>query len=175
MGQYEFEDDEPYVVIEKQTGSVGAFLFGGGTTANLQARYAAVDLALPQRRGRQLSLIVWATTIGAVAGPNLTGAAGWVARTLGLPTLTGPFAVGTVGMLAAAVVIAVFLRPDPLLTARIGVAYVRGSLTDRSIMVATTVALSISFAVQTVLLAVTVLRIWSEPVGEVEADDASKV
>jgi predicted MFS family arabinose efflux permease len=62
--------------------------------------------------------VVWATTIGAVAGPNLTGAAGWVARTFGLPELTGPFAVGTVGMLAAAVVVAVFLRPDPLLTAR---------------------------------------------------------
>ncbi len=50
---------------------VGLFLFGGGTTANLQARYAAVDLAAPARRGRQLSWVVWATTIGAVAGPLL--------------------------------------------------------------------------------------------------------
>ena len=47
---------------------VGLLLFGGGTAANLQARYAAVDLAAPERRGRQLSLVVWATTIGAVAG-----------------------------------------------------------------------------------------------------------
>ena len=50
---------------------VGLFLFGGGSAANYQARYAAVDLAEPSRRGRQLSLVVWATTIGAVAGPNL--------------------------------------------------------------------------------------------------------
>ena len=50
---------------------VGLFLFGGGSAANYQARYAAVDLAEPARRGRQLSLVVWATTIGAVAGPNL--------------------------------------------------------------------------------------------------------
>ena len=46
-------------------------------------------------------------TIGAVAGPNLTGLAGWAARPAGLPALTGPFAVGTVGMLAAGVVVIV--------------------------------------------------------------------
>ena len=37
---------------------------------------------------------------------------------LGIPELTGPFALGSVGMLAAAVVVGVFLRPDPLLIAR---------------------------------------------------------
>ncbi len=97
---------------------VGAVLLGATTAANSGSRYAATDLAPETGRARALSTVVWATTIGAVAGPNLTGAAGWVARTFGLPELTGPFAVGTVGMLAAAVVVAVFLRPDPLLTAR---------------------------------------------------------
>ena len=97
---------------------VGAVLLGATTAANSGSRYAARDLAPEAGRARALSTVVWATTIGAVAGPNLTGAAGWVARTFGLPELTGPFAVGTVGMLAAAVVVAVFLRPDPLLTAR---------------------------------------------------------
>jgi MFS family permease len=62
--------------------------------------------------------VVWATTIGAVAGPNLTGAAGWTAVRLHLPELTGPFAVGTVGILAAGLVVFVALRPDPLLVAR---------------------------------------------------------
>jgi MFS family permease len=51
---------------------VGALLFGFATAANLQARYAATDLATPERRGRALALVVWATTVGAVAGPNLT-------------------------------------------------------------------------------------------------------
>ena len=97
---------------------VGAVLLGATTAANNGSRYAATDLAPEQSRARALSVVVWATTIGAVAGPNLTGAAGWVATTFGLPELTGPFAVGTVGMLAAAAVIAVALRPDPLLTAR---------------------------------------------------------
>ena len=36
-------------------------------------------------RARALSMVVWATTIGAVAGPNLTGPPGAVAPTLGHP------------------------------------------------------------------------------------------
>ncbi|WGX99272.1 MFS transporter [Nocardioides sp. L-11A] len=97
---------------------VGAMMLGAATSANNAARYAATDLATDANRARSLSLVVWATTIGAVAGPNLTGPAGAVADTLGIPELTGPFAIGAVGMLAAAVIVAVLLRPDPLLTAQ---------------------------------------------------------
>ncbi|CAN5240915.1 MFS transporter [soil metagenome] len=97
---------------------VGASLLGSTTATNAQSRYAATDLAPPDRRARSLSLVVWATTVGAVAGPNLSGVAGRAARTLGLPGLTGPFLFGTIAIAAAAVVIAVFLRPDPLLVAR---------------------------------------------------------
>jgi MFS family permease len=97
---------------------LGAALLGSTTAANSQSRYAATDLARPDRRARSLSLVVWATTVGAVAGPNLTGVAGKVARQFGLPALTGPFLFGLVGMTAAAVLIGVFLRPDPLLVAR---------------------------------------------------------
>src|SRR5680860_1249899 len=76
------------------------------------------SLATPERRARALSTVVWATTIGAVAGPNITGFAGSTARSLGLPPLTGPFLFGLAGMLVAALVIGVFMRPDPLLVAR---------------------------------------------------------
>ncbi|HEX7744052.1 MAG TPA: MFS transporter, partial [Micromonosporaceae bacterium] len=97
---------------------LGMLLFGGGTAANLQARYAAVDLAEPSRRGRQLSLIVWATTIGAVAAPNFAALADDVGGGLGLPQLSGPFAFSVVAFLVAGGVLLAFLRPDPLLTAR---------------------------------------------------------
>jgi MFS family permease len=97
---------------------VGAVLLGSTTAANSGARYAATDLAPERHRARALSTVVWATTVGAVAGPNLTGPAGGLADLLGIPALTGPFAVGSLGMLAGALVIAVFLRPDPLLLAR---------------------------------------------------------
>jgi MFS family permease len=97
---------------------VGAALLGTGAAANSAARYAATDLATEDHRARALSTVVWATTIGAVAGPNLSGPSGALADALGIPELTGPFALGTVGLLLAALVLAVRLRPDPLLLAR---------------------------------------------------------
>ncbi|MFF5052536.1 MFS transporter [Micromonospora sp. NPDC000663] len=97
---------------------LGMLLFGGGTAANLQARYTAVDLAEPARRGRQLSLIVWATTIGAVAAPNFAALADRATTGWGLPPLAGPFAFSAAAFVLAAAVLLGLLRPDPLLTAR---------------------------------------------------------
>ncbi len=96
----------------------GTTLLGSATASNNQSRYAATDLARPEKRARALSLVVWATTIGAVAGPNLTGYAGRTGRALGVPTLTGPFVFAGLGMLLAGLVLTVRLRPDPLLVAR---------------------------------------------------------
>ncbi|MCX4473780.1 MFS transporter [Micromonospora sp. NBC_01655] len=97
---------------------LGMLLFGGGTAANLQARYTAVDLAEPARRGRQLSVVVWATTVGAVAAPNFAALADRTTRGWGLPPLAGPFAFSAVAFTLAAGVLLALLRPDPLLTAR---------------------------------------------------------
>ena len=97
---------------------VGTTLLGSATAATNQSRYAATDLAVPRHRARALSMAVWATTVGAVAGPNLTGPAGRAGAALGLPSLTGPFLFGVAGMLGAAVVVALRMRPDPLLVAR---------------------------------------------------------
>lgn len=99
----------------------GLFLFGGGTTAGLQARYAAVDLAPPASQGRHLSLIIWATTLGAVAGPTLAPVAGAMLAPYGLPTLAAPFVVSVVLFAAAGAVLLAWLRPDPMLVAlRVG-------------------------------------------------------
>ncbi len=97
---------------------VGAVLLGAGTSANSAARFAATDLADDANRARSLSVVVWATTIGAVLGPNLTGPAGAFADAVNIPELTGPFAIGAFGMLAAALVAFLLLRPDPLFVAR---------------------------------------------------------
>lgn len=97
---------------------LGSVLFGGATAANSQARYAAADLAEERHRGRDLSVVVWATTIGAVLGPNLVGVAGRLAKTLGIPPLAGPFLFSLVGFVLAAALLALRLRPDPLLHAR---------------------------------------------------------
>lgn len=97
---------------------LGSALFGGATAANNQARYAAADLAEERHRGRDLSIVVWATTIGAVVGPNLVGVAGRLAGVLGIPALTGPFLFSLAGFVLAAVLLTTRLRPDPLLHAR---------------------------------------------------------
>lgn len=97
---------------------LGALLLGATTAVNNGSRYAATDLATEAHRARALSVVVWATTIGAVAGPNLTGAGGSVARSLGIPALTGGFAIGAVVLVVAAAWVAWRLRPDPLLVAQ---------------------------------------------------------
>ncbi|MEI4272545.1 MFS transporter [Klenkia sp. LSe6-5] len=95
----------------------GLLLVGGATASGLQARYAATDAATPQTRGRALSVVVWATTAGAVAGPNLSGVGGSLGRALGLPALAGPFLLSAVSFAAGAAVVGLLLRPDPLLAA----------------------------------------------------------
>ncbi|MCZ2826817.1 MULTISPECIES: MFS transporter [unclassified Modestobacter] len=97
---------------------VGLFLFGAATTSGLQARYAAADLAQPEHRGRSLSLVVWATTIGSVLGPNLAGPADDLGRALGLPALGGAFALSIAVFAVVVLGVLVLLRPDPLLLAR---------------------------------------------------------
>jgi MFS family permease len=110
------------VVVAAVRGSIpllfaGFSFFGGATAAGLQARYAAVDLAPAHLRGRHLSLIVWATTIGAVAGPQFAALAGASLARYGIPTLAGPFFFSVVLFLLAGLSLIVFLRPDPALLA----------------------------------------------------------
>ena len=97
---------------------VGLFLFGSATACGLQARYAAADLATPEHRGRALSLVVWATTVGSVLGPNLAAPGADLGTALGLPALAGAFVVSAVVFAVVAVVLLTLLRPDPLLLAR---------------------------------------------------------
>jgi len=97
---------------------LGAAGIGVGTAASLQARFAAVDLADAEHRGRSLSAVVWAVTVGAVAGPNLIQPGTVVGEALGLPPVAGPFVISGAGLLVATVLLFVGLRPDPLLLAR---------------------------------------------------------
>jgi MFS family permease len=97
---------------------VGLAGAGAATAAALQSRFAATDLAAPQTRGRDLSLVVWSTTVGAVIGPNLAEPGETVGRVLGLPPFSGVFVFAVVAQLLAALAYALFLRPDPLIVSR---------------------------------------------------------
>ncbi|MBP2361993.1 MFS family permease [Streptomyces clavifer] len=142
----------PGLVLAYLIGSVGAALvvtaavvgsfpllllgmagFGAGSSANLQARFAAADLAEPDRRGRAISTVIWATTIGSVLGPNIAAPAGRVFRGTSVPETAGPFAWAAVIFLLTGLVVAVLLRPDPLLTARTLAPQDTGTATKRSL------------------------------------------
>lgn len=97
---------------------VGILLIGAGNAGNLQSRFAATDLAAPQHRGRDLSIVVWSTTIGGVAGPLLLGPGEIVGQAIGMPPQTGSYVFSFVAQCAALALYLVALRPDPLLAAQ---------------------------------------------------------
>ncbi|MFC7878738.1 MFS transporter [Isoptericola sp. NPDC057391] len=97
---------------------VSLFVYGAGTSTNLQARYAGTDLAAPDRRATAASVAMVSTTLGAVAGPNLVEPLGGLATSFGLPALAGPFLLAAVAFLAAGGTLFAFLRPDPFLVAK---------------------------------------------------------
>lgn len=95
----------------------GFLLIGTGQAAGLQSRFAATDLATDRTRGRDLSIVVWATTVGAVLGPNLVGPGEALGEWVGMPPLTGPYLFTVVAQLLGVALYFFALRPDPLLLA----------------------------------------------------------
>lgn len=93
------------------------FIYGAGTATNLQGRYAGTDLAPAHRRATTISIAMVATTIGAVAGPDLIEPLGGLAERLSLVPLTGPFLLAAVAYPAADIILVIMLRPDPYVIA----------------------------------------------------------
>lgn len=89
---------------------IGALLVGGGTAVGFQARYAATDDVEARHRGRSLSIVVWASTAGAVLGPNLIEVGATIAGRLGIPDLAGPWVLTVVALAVASVILGVGLR-----------------------------------------------------------------
>jgi MFS family permease len=97
---------------------VALFLLGAGSATGLQARFAATDLPANKSTARDLSIVVWATTVGAVVSPNLFGPGEILGAWLGLPEMTGPFFITILSQISATCIFWFGLRPDPLLTAQ---------------------------------------------------------
>jgi predicted MFS family arabinose efflux permease len=89
-------------------------MVGVGTAVNLQSRFAATDLSEPGTRGRDLAFVVWATTVGAILGPNLIKPGDALGQSIGLPPLAGPFLFTIAAQVLAAAIYFFLLRPDPL-------------------------------------------------------------
>lgn len=94
-------------------------VYGAGTATNLQARYAGTDLANTTQRATAVSIAMVSTTFGAVAGPNLVEVMGRFAVSISVPSLAGPFILAAVAYILAGLVFLIFLRPDPLIVAKV--------------------------------------------------------
>ena len=92
---------------------LGTFLIGFGNASNNLSRYAAADMVAPERRSVAIGVVVWATTIGGIAGPWLAPIAEEIAPMLGLPALAGPYLVPIVLVAIAGLLSFLVLRPDP--------------------------------------------------------------
>jgi MFS family permease len=91
----------------------GTFLIGFGNSSNNLSRYAAADMAEPERRPVAIGLVVWGSTVGGIVGPLLVPFASDLATRFGLPALAGPYLVPIVMVGAAAAMSYLLLRPDP--------------------------------------------------------------
>lgn len=99
---------------------LGMACFGAATAAGLQGRYAATDAAPEHLRGSAMSLVVWATTIGSVAGPNLSEPGTRLGVALGIDPLAGPFAIAILAFLLSLVSVLFLRRVSPVVRAESG-------------------------------------------------------
>ena len=95
---------------------LGLAAFGFASATNLQSRYAAAELAGPHSRGRTLSFVVWATTLGSVIGPNLTSLAAGLGPRIGVEPLAAPYLFSAIGFGLAALAVTLLYRAPATLT-----------------------------------------------------------
>ena len=149
--------------------AIGLAMIGVASAVQLLSRFAATDLAIPEKRARDLSLVVWSITVGAVVGPNLIGPGAVVGALIGVTPLAGVFVFAVIAQLLAALTSFLGLRPDPLLTAHTlhsaedrhspnspGVGSVIG---DRRSQVLTVFVVAMAQAIMVALMAMTPLHL----------------
>jgi MFS family permease len=152
---------------------LGFGLIGFGGAVGLQSRFAATDVANADHRGRDLSIVVWSATIGAVVGPNLFGPGEVLAGWLRMPPLTGSFVIAVAAQLAAALVYFFALRPDPYLvsqqlTDRAAANPADGSVGNRNVVLFAIAVLAISHAVMVSVMSMTPVHLVHHGVSLVE-------
>ncbi len=97
---------------------IALFFLGSANAVSLQARFAAADIPTSRPKAKDISIVVWATTFGAVIGPNLIAPGEALGVTLGLPHLAGPFLLTILAQTLSTSVFWFGLKPDPLVLAQ---------------------------------------------------------
>ncbi len=92
---------------------VGMGLFGLANSAMQLGRFAAAEVNPPQKRGKAIATVVLGGTVGSIVGPLLVGPSGDLAKRFSLNELVGPFGIALILFAIAAVIVLVWLRPEP--------------------------------------------------------------
>jgi MFS family permease len=91
----------------------GMALMGVALAAMQLGRFAAAEVHPTESRGRAISYVVIGGAIGSILGPQLVGPASQLAQQAGVNELAGPYLIALTIYFLAALVITIFLRPDP--------------------------------------------------------------
>jgi len=135
-------------------------VFGTGASADNLARYAAADVYPAHRRGSAIAFVVWAGTIGSVAGPSLLDPSESLGRALGIDPLAGAYVLAGFTAAAALGVVSVMLRPDPLDFADRGDPTEAGARPPLSALVWTAlVALAVGHVVMVLIMVMTPIHV----------------
>jgi MFS family permease len=89
------------VIASLTTLLLGSLLLGGANASIFLTRYAAAEVGGEAGGGRALGLVFFSTSIGAVASPLLLGPSGDLAQNVGLPRLSGLYAIACVAFSVA--------------------------------------------------------------------------
>jgi len=98
---------------------LGIIGIGALRAGTLMSRFVAAEVSAPEVRGRAISIVVWAGTVGAVLGPLLVAPSSAWAINLGLNELTGPILIMVPFVGLSALVIFAGLRPEPAQLAKL--------------------------------------------------------
>jgi MFS family permease len=83
------------------------------TAALALSRFVAAEVHPPDQRARAISSVVLGGTVGALLGPVIAGVMVRVARVAAFSEFMGPFLAGTALFALVALVLFVWLRPEP--------------------------------------------------------------
>jgi MFS family permease len=88
----------------------GMGCFGAASASGLQSRFAATEVVSTRFKGTAMSLVMWAATIGSVAGPNLSSLGSDLGAMLGVSRLVGPYFFSGASFASACLILGLFLR-----------------------------------------------------------------
>lgn len=91
----------------------GAALVGVAVSVLALSRFVAAEVHPPEQRARAISGVVLGGTVGAILGPLLAGALASITRQRMIDELIAPFALSTLLSVASAIVLFIWLRPEP--------------------------------------------------------------